>query len=200
MTVKELKGKVHSRQDLNRELNSLKRFSKRGSEDIITTKGGNTLSKYEYKEAKITNRIRNIKNYYKRKSLEESEKKGVYVKPSEKYKFAKREFSEEMSPKEFEKFVSGAEKAILDSNREKLLVQYKENYLNGLIRGLGDEGQQIIDLLINVKPEVLYNLSVNNPFLTISFTGSDPITKKLDSDITQSERVQQIKQQWIDPL
>lgn len=36
VSVKQLKELIHTRKDLKRELNSLKRFSKRGSEEIIT--------------------------------------------------------------------------------------------------------------------------------------------------------------------
>lgn len=52
ITVKKVKSMSDTRADLNRVLNSLKRFSKRGAEDTIILPTGEMISSYEYKELK----------------------------------------------------------------------------------------------------------------------------------------------------
>ena len=55
ITKKELKSSVYTRQELQRKLKELQRFSKRGAEDVITTRGGIRLTKYELNEIKLEN-------------------------------------------------------------------------------------------------------------------------------------------------
>ena len=55
ITKKELKDSVYTRDELQRKLKELQRFSKRGAEDIITTRGGIRLTKYELNEIKREN-------------------------------------------------------------------------------------------------------------------------------------------------
>lgn len=47
---KELKDEIYSRKELNRVINSLKSFSKKGAEDIYTTEAGEELTKWEFRE------------------------------------------------------------------------------------------------------------------------------------------------------
>ena len=47
ITKRDLKNEVYSRSELQRRLKELQRFSKRGAEDIITTKSGVQMTKYE---------------------------------------------------------------------------------------------------------------------------------------------------------
>lgn len=55
ITKKDLKSSVYTRTELQRKLKELQRFSKRGAEDIITTRGGIRLTKYELNEIKREN-------------------------------------------------------------------------------------------------------------------------------------------------
>ena len=52
---KSLKQSVTNRNELKRKLKELQRYSKRGVEETITTKGGVTLSKYELQNIKREN-------------------------------------------------------------------------------------------------------------------------------------------------
>ena len=55
ISKKELKSSVYTRNELLRKLKELQRFSKRGAEDIITTKGGLTTTRYEIEKLKREN-------------------------------------------------------------------------------------------------------------------------------------------------
>ena len=52
ITKKDLKESVYTRRELQRKLRELQRFSKRGAEDIIETKGGARLTRYDYQNIK----------------------------------------------------------------------------------------------------------------------------------------------------
>lgn len=47
-SVSEIKKEINNRWELNRKIKELERYSKRGIEETITTKGGVRLSQYEY--------------------------------------------------------------------------------------------------------------------------------------------------------
>lgn len=55
ITKKDLKSNVYTRTELQRKLKELQRFSTRGAEDVITTRGGVKLTKYELNEIKREN-------------------------------------------------------------------------------------------------------------------------------------------------
>ena len=55
ITKKDLKSSVYTRAELQRKLKELQRFSKRGAEDIIETKGGVKLTQYELSNIKREN-------------------------------------------------------------------------------------------------------------------------------------------------
>ena len=55
ITKKDLKNSVYTREELQRKLKELQRFSKRGAEDIIETKGGARLTRYRYQNIKREN-------------------------------------------------------------------------------------------------------------------------------------------------
>ena len=56
ITKKDLKENYYTRTDLRRKLKELKRYSNRGVEETVTTKGGVTLSKYELQNIQIESR------------------------------------------------------------------------------------------------------------------------------------------------
>lgn len=70
--MKEIKSLIQSRQDLKRELNSLRRFSKKGNDEIITFGDYDTkITKWQKQELSL--RIREI-NKERKKKLKEIEK------------------------------------------------------------------------------------------------------------------------------
>lgn len=56
ITKKDLKENYYTRTDLRRKLRELKRYSNRGVEETVTTKGGVTLSRYELQNIQIESR------------------------------------------------------------------------------------------------------------------------------------------------
>lgn len=59
VSVNQIKDLIHTRQDLKREINALKRFSRRGAEDIITIDDDlkNTIQMTKWQKSEINRRI-----------------------------------------------------------------------------------------------------------------------------------------------
>lgn len=53
---KDIKENIQTRQELNRVINSLKRFSKEGAEELYTTKAGEQITKWERQELRKANK------------------------------------------------------------------------------------------------------------------------------------------------
>ena len=53
---KEIKQNIQTRSELNRIINSLKRFSKEGAEDLYVTKAGEQITKWERQELRKANK------------------------------------------------------------------------------------------------------------------------------------------------
>lgn len=168
VSVQSLKGRIGTRQDFNREIASLKRFSRRGAEKIEVTESGLTLTQYEIKEVKNKVRITNIKRTVERKKLDIDETRGTMGQVSERG-LRPKVFSLNKSQKEWEKFVESLEREISSNFKLEQLEKYKENYLNGLIENLGQKGEELANLLKDVSPEKLFTNSVTNPLLSIDF-------------------------------
>lgn len=63
INYKEVKENIVTRNELNRIIKSLKRFSKEGSEDIYTTKAGEQMTNWERQELRDT--VKNCKKSFK---------------------------------------------------------------------------------------------------------------------------------------
>ena len=73
ITAKEIISKVKTRQALNLELNKMKRFTRRGSEEIVTNAEGVTDIKYNINEFAIFKRVENTARRKKKAFLESQE-------------------------------------------------------------------------------------------------------------------------------
>lgn len=144
ITKKDLKESVYSRRQLQRKLKELQRFSKRGAEDIITTRGGVRLTKYELNEIKRENaRIkRNITREINRLKVNKPKIFGKsqsatfsqmgdtdYLNLVARRKALEKDINK-LSREEFERFTKLVEKT--GRNQEYMNNIFKENYFEML--------------------------------------------------------------------
>lgn len=176
ITTSVVKGKVKTRSDLKRELNSLKRFLKKGAEAPVQSSRGVKTTKWEKKEIGIKvgtiNRARNREA----KKANVSTTKGTMgsiesnnLKPKS-YNF------DHMNPREWEKYVQTIEKQIMSSYHVEKMNQYKRNYLNSIRGNLGngEYANRLYDLVVTLDTEFMYDIYYDDPVLQIQFT-SDPL-------------------------
>ena len=67
---KKMFKELNSTKDIRRKLNELKRFSRRGAEDVVTTSSGTSITKYELREISIAKRVAKSKITREIKKLE----------------------------------------------------------------------------------------------------------------------------------
>jgi hypothetical protein len=176
---------IKTRQDFNRELKSLDRFSKRGAEKPITSKTGNTVTQWEkkevgYKVAQI-NRERTKERQIVERMPVTSQGKPTGLKRGEMgserlaaLQPKKYDFDKIRGGKEWEKFVDTVKKQSSEQYRQQKMEEYKENYLKGLSNVFGEYADELIGKLKDLDAETLVNKFYSEQEATIDFI-YDPI-------------------------
>lgn len=178
---KEIESTIGSKRDFNRTLNRIKRFSKKGAEDIITNKQGLSVTRWEKNEAARTNAANELRKRARRESIEPSTTTGT-MGLAEAKEFLPRTFDFEnfKTDKEFEKFVDAVEYQVTDAYEDEKLDLYKENYLKAISEQLGDGeiAKQLYEYIDKMAPDKVFkgfNRDVDvkgyrRDFLSIGFT------------------------------
>lgn len=146
ITKKNLKSNVYTRTELKRKLKELQRFSTRGAEEVITTRGGVRLTKYELNEIKREN-ARVKRNITREINRLKTEKPKIFgKKQTSTYSemgdhdflnlVARRKALEKdinkLSREEFERFTKLVAKT--DKNQQYMNNIFKENYFDMLTK------------------------------------------------------------------
>lgn len=147
-SYKDLRENITSRQELNRELNSLKRFSQKGSEKIVTSKTGLKTTKWERKEVGIQVAIINRERTHKRKILESEEatSRGQSLNMTRREmnsirmnELNKKKFDfDKIKKSDWERFKSTVRKQSHPNFQSEADLHLRENYIKGLIEVFGD--------------------------------------------------------------
>lgn len=208
ITKKDLKNTSFTRAELQRKLKELQRFSKRGAEDIITTKGGVKLTQYELSNIKRENaRVkRNITREINRLKVEKPKIFGKtqtstfsemgdsdYLNLVARRKALEKNI-DKLSREEFERFTKLIEKT--GKNQQYMNNIFKENYFEMLtdLAYYFDYDNDKLNLLkqklMNLKPNDFLKLFKEDksiraildyyPIVTNSFNAINPDDIKED--------------------
>ena len=174
------KGAALTRQDFNRQVNQLKRFQRRGAEEIKTTEGGVTSTKWKLKEASIMQSVVTRKRRTKRQNIESwqrQESESLFDKPK----------VDDVKPSGFENYYKSLEKEIAASYDLEKKQLYLENYISSTYENLGVYASDIVSYVKSIPLDSFVEASLTNPFLSIDFQYSE-------SD--QREKAEQILSEW----
>ena len=208
ITKKDLKNNVYTRAELQRKLKELQRFSERGAEDIIETKGGVKLTQYELSNIKRENaRVkRNITREINRLKVEKPKIFGKtqtstfsqmgdtdYLNLVARRKALEKDINK-LSREEFERFTKLVEKT--GRNQQYMNSIFKENYFQMLtdLAYYYDYDNDKLNLLkqklMNLKPNDFMKLFKEDksiraildyyPIVTNSFNAINPDDIKED--------------------
>lgn len=202
ITKKDLKNSVYTRTELQRKLKELQRFSKRGAEEVIETKGGVKLTQYELQNIKhensrvkrnITREINRLKVnkpkvFGKTQSSTFSEMGDTdYLNLLARRKALEKDINK-LSPEEFERFKKLIEKT--GKNQQYMNSVFKENYFE-MLTDLAyyfdydnDKLNMLKQKLMSLKPNDFLNLFKEDksiraildyyPIVTNSFNAINP--------------------------
>lgn len=172
MSMKTARAQISTRAEYNKTLKSISRFTERGSEQLIKTKGGVVAPKFEIKD--IQARLRSI-NAQRKKRLEK-----LPPIPPGNIPMMGRVAREQLSPKEslgkikpegYEKYKRGIYKQSAPDYYKEGDKLYKENYLKAFRDNLGEEGAKIVEKIIseNFTDEEFFLASIENTKLYIGY-------------------------------
>lgn len=173
ISIKELKSNIGTRQDFNRQLNSLKRFSRKGAEKIQTSESGLTLTNYEINEAKIKTRIVNARRTRELKDSGIDITKGN-MGEIESQNLRPKKFSTNKTATEWDKFNKSLDRELASNFKNDMAEGYKQKYLKAISDFLGEDGSELYNLIKNMDAETVYKNSISDPILSIGFT-SEPL-------------------------
>lgn len=208
ISKKELKNSVYNRTELQRKLKQLQRFSERGAEEVITTKGGVQLTQYELSNIKRENaRVkRNITREINRLKVEKPKVFGKtqtstfsemgdtdYLNLVARRKALEKNI-DKLSREEFERFTKLIEKT--GKNQQYMNNIFKQNYFEMLtdLAYYFDYDNDKLNLLkqklMNLKPNDFLKLFKEDksiraildyyPIVTNSFNAINPDDIKED--------------------
>lgn len=185
VSKKELMKNIETRADLNTIKRRLANFTKRGSEEIITSKRGAKATKYDVHEFNVNQRRENKRREERKKELDKKEvtitgkgtgvtraqmreEKQIELLPS------KKNF-QNMSQGDWEKSSKLFDKLILDSYSTRQKEEMLQNYIKGLVR----EGfsEDVINVVQHVPLDKFVDTVMTDETATFDFI-YDPIELK----------------------
>ena len=182
VSVKDLKSKITTRSDFNRNLKSLKRFSEKGAEKLVEPKNKlkptkiekeimeaeTPLTNYMLKERRIKTRTVNASRAKELKALNVSAKLGN-MSTIEKANLKPKQLVLSKSQEAWNKFDESLEKEIQSNFKEQGYQAYKDNYLKGLKNDVNDIEDRVFNMVKDLDAKELFDKSVSNPRLQIKF-------------------------------
>lgn len=176
ISIKDVRSKIRTRQDFNREVKKIGRFSRRGIEEIVTTDKGLTVTKYELREASIMRRVINLKRKREAERLGLTMEAGLKTQVKKQSLTPKRDVKQ-VAQKDFKAYVQSLEKEISSTFDKAMQENYVENYMQGLFNALGEKAFPIFEMIEQLPADVIVDQSISNPFLTIAFM-YDPLEQE----------------------
>lgn len=165
--LKTLKSKITTRQQFNREINRIKRFNKKGAEEIITNQYGVKATAWVIREAKINARVITTSRTRELKKLNEIEVtnlgKPVGLNRGEMHSQRQNElrpkkfnFETKRSYKELQMALASIEKQSNAAYDYKKRKDMQDNYIKGLHNVYGAYARNIIATIKEMSPDDFY--------------------------------------------
>ena len=174
MSVRELRKEIDTRRDLNFQLNSMKRFLEKGTEEIVVNPQGVHATRWEIRELRYaTNRINAMRRARLEKYIELNDGRLPWRIQDLETLMPKQFTPEKYNLSQFEKTKAG----ILHMSKSYYWIeadeQYKENYLKSFREEIGiDLDKDLYKILQNIDASELVVLAKIDPELSIGFNYS----------------------------
>lgn len=175
LTVQGLKEQIHTRNDFNREVNSAKRFLKKGAEAPYTSEKGIKTTEWERKEIGIKVATINRRKARERKTADVSSYKGTMGSIRENNLLPKKYNIDKIKPTDWEKYVQSVEKQVASTYSTDMQTRYKENYIKGAENIFSPADAQAVVAIVSSIPDAEFmQLFYDDPVLQLAFV-YDPL-------------------------
>lgn len=195
LSMKTARAQIETRADYNRMLKSIQRVTARGSEKLVTTKGGVTAPEFELKEMQA--RVRSINAHRKQRLAKLPE-----IEPGD-LPMMGRVTREQLKPKKapgtitpagWEKYKQSVYKQSDPSYYRTGDRRYVRNYLYGITENFGEKDAKALEKMIkdNFTDEEFVLLSLENTELSIDYQ-YDPLSTSVKRESIYRELYRKIK-------
>ena len=175
LTVQGLKEQIKTRNDFNREVNSAKRFLKKGVEMPYTSESGIKTTEWERREIGIKVGVINRRKARERKAADVSTYKGTMGSIRENNLLPKKYNIDKIRPSDWDKFVESVEKQVASTYSTEKQSRYKANYIKGVQNIFSPaDAQAIISIVSRIPDEEFTQLFYDDPVLQLDFV-YDPL-------------------------
>ena len=192
MSMKTAKAGIQSRADYNRQLKQIRRFTEKGSEELVRTKGGVTAPKFELKEmqARVAQINRQRKAARERIGKIDAGNKPLMGRIREQSYMPKKTVSK-VKPEDWEQYKRSVMKQSAPDYKSNMDAAYKDNYYTMLDNLFSDDDdaedlQEMKDIIDSMTVEDFIDASMNDDVLYIQFY-RDPIQREVKKDLIRDK-------------
>lgn len=157
-----------TRKDFNRWVASTMRFLGKGAEEVVKTKVGVTTTRWQLNEIRYNLNAINAERRKRMERLQPSTRKGTMGAIQELELTPRRNLSQTIPQKYWEKYVSGIEKQVLSSYIVDKMKLYKENYKKATLNELGNQ-EELLALVDSIPASTLAEAYASDPDLQIGY-------------------------------
>lgn len=174
LNVRDLRKSITTRYELERLVRAVDRSFKPGAFTPITYETGVTTTKWELNELKLgVARINRNRAKLMAKIPEAPSKVGAMGSIERNMLRPKKFQPEKIKASDWEKFVESVERQQRASFNSERNQNYKDNYITAIQRELGAFGDELVEMLLKTKAEVVADGYLHSPFLNIDFVYSE---------------------------
>lgn len=174
LTTEEVRAKITTRAEFNREMNALKRFNIKTAKPVAF-EGGLVTTKWQADEAK---RLTRLVNRQRKKEAERlaipAIEKGLMGTYEQNNLRPKKINLNKVSQGRWNVFFQALERQSRDNFTDEKMEQYKQNYLRSIINNLDEYGMELFNYVKDIPADVMYMAYYDDPVLQIGYT-SDPL-------------------------
>lgn len=186
ISVQDLKRRITTANDLNREIKSLQRLNKNTATPVVTGAGVKT-TKYTIREAQIRINIINRRRKKLREKADVTPLKGTVGQIQDQNLQPRKLNLRRVPSKRFQQYIEDIYSQTYDSYMEKMNALYKDNYLKAFDEAFGKD--YIFKKFIELIPkEVLSEMLFQDPVLTIDFVyGEEAVDMRIEQICSHME-------------
>ena len=192
MSMKTAKAAISSRSDFNRQIKQIKRFTERGSEEMIKTKGGVKAPKFEIKELEARVRLINAQRKAARERIGAIDQgnKPLMGRIRDQSYMPKKAVGK-VKPEDWEQYKRSVMKQSAKDYKSNMDAAYKDNYFKMLDNLFTDDDdaadlQEMKDIIDSMTTEDFIDQSLNDDVLYIQFY-RDPIQREVKKDLIRDK-------------
>lgn len=169
LTTSEIKERINTRADFNRELKSYQRFMKKGAEMPLLSEQGIMTTAWEKREIGLKVAQINRARTLERKRADVSTEKGTMGSIEGNMLIPKAYNFDKIKKSDWEHYKQSVFKQAKSTYFDEKYIKYRENYIVAIQNVFGSMGDDIIEKVLKIDPKTFTKMYYDDPVLQIDF-------------------------------